>query len=391
MKKRLPKPLIIVLLVLLACLLAGGAAVVYFQLEIDTSPLKSAPIYVSREMVEAIIEEYNQTHGGEGALELSFFSEMIEEGIPPNIYEFDITGEVRGATRGLVFPDNCSVAWDATLTGTAPDGEALVKSPYHFNLWRGEIESGGLAVETGEFSMQEGTRLTAPQAVYAHQISASEIRSCVNLSGGELRGDVRIVPVPYDEDGWMAGGNFWMLGGTFYGAVNSERMTLEDGAVAYAFNLDVEEIDLRGGALHLYDEGTIRCTIFRIESSAEADCLNRLRDCILVECHQKEDSNTWPDYDMEDWTAIGDAYLDSFYSNGEVTRLIIPEGNSLTLREASVLGGGTVVIDGMLAVQEKLYADMEDAVFIGKNAAAFLAQAPLHEMVKTSDGWKSKQ
>ena len=98
--------------------------------------------------LQAIVEEYNATHGGTGALEVEEQDPICVDPVDFPGYcanQYVITGEVRGATKGIAFPEHLSVDWRATLMGET-NGEPMLKSPY-YSVISGEIRTNGLAIE----------------------------------------------------------------------------------------------------------------------------------------------------------------------------------------------------------------------------------------------------
>jgi len=169
--------------------------------------------------VQAIIEEYNATHGGTGALSVSY---ELRRGYDSALV---ITGEVTGATKSLELPEIQYVRydWKATLTGET-SGEALL-IVRRVSFTGGELKTSGLAVE----------------GIY------------VSINGGTVAGDIRTIR---DVDGH--GGNVEIYEGAFIGAIVCSIFGLSGNAVVNVTALSAEIVRIQDKAhLHFMENAAV--------------------------------------------------------------------------------------------------------------------------------------
>ena len=115
----------------------------------------------------AVIEAYNQTHGGIGELAAE------ESGS-----EIIITGEVIGATKGISLPH--MVVWKAKLSGDTA-GEALIKGSVNV-MYGAEIFTDGRAIE-GQEILVDGGVVFGAEAIYSPG-------GTVRITGGIVEGNI---------------------------------------------------------------------------------------------------------------------------------------------------------------------------------------------------------
>jgi len=296
--------------------------------------------------IQAVLEEYNNTHGGTGTLEIS-------TSIYANYYA--VIGEVRGTTKGIVFPDGKYwIDWCATLTGTT-FGEPLIKIP-RIDVQSGEIEANGCAIECDLASVYGGS-ITAGEAIYAHSVEFGGI----SISGGTIRGNLRLDYMPKDGS---VGGGMGFSGGSFTGAIESNNSVWFGGnAIVNIIALSAPYIAVSDNARITLDEnGTVRTTLVEVHTPATISFKNRLQNCLYAESKAGGWGisckwNSTIDYiDINNnsvCTVIGTVVLDDLVSQ-EGGSLIIPKGASLTLNEFSMWGD--VVLDGDLKIRGKKQA-----------------------------------
>ena len=159
--------------------------------------------------IQGIIAEYNATHGGTGAL-----SATHKPGKGTSLI-WTLTGEVTGATKGLVLPNHAYTVWKATLTGET-SGEAMLKAG-RASFSGGEIKTNGLAVEIDSAYIGQCS-ISGNVAFHGNSIL---------MSDGTVVGDIRLA-----EDADLP--DFSMSGGTFTGAVTCAKgsFSLSENAVA---------------------------------------------------------------------------------------------------------------------------------------------------------------
>jgi len=174
--------------------------------------------------VLAIIEEYNETHGGTGALSASY-----KRGKGSTLI-WDITGQVTGATKGIAFSNHSIASWDATLIGET-NGEPMLRGFTSINFLGGEIKTNGLAVESTSVLISQAS-ISGSEAIRASSIS---------ITGGTIVGDVKIVDIGFAD--------FSMSGGVFTGA-----LYCEDGSIRLSENATVNLTALSAKSVHIYDK-----------------------------------------------------------------------------------------------------------------------------------------
>lgn len=187
--------------------------------------------------VLAVIEEYNATHGGTGALSASY-----KPGKGTALI-WTITGEVTGATKGIEIPHS-NIVWQATLIGET-SGEAMLKA-VDVSVNGGEIKTNGLAVEGLSVSIDQGS-ISGSEAILAASIM---------IGGGTVVGDARAVNGAMYAD-------FIMFGGTFTGAVYCEdgHVSLSENAVANVTALSAKNIIIYDKAqLHFIENAAATIT-----------------------------------------------------------------------------------------------------------------------------------
>ena len=129
-------------------------------------PAAAAPAEVYTATL-AVIEAYNETHGGIGELAAA------ESG-----NEIIVTGEVMGATKGIVLPHR--VIWKAKLSGDIA-GEALIKGSVKV-IYGAEVFTDGRAIE-GQEILVDGGVVFGAEAIYAPG-------GIVRITGGIVEGNI---------------------------------------------------------------------------------------------------------------------------------------------------------------------------------------------------------
>jgi len=289
--------------------------------------------------VIAAVEEFNRTHGGTGALIVTF-------GYDDNGFEaMVITGEVTGATRGLALPFN--VVWQAKLSGDPVGGEALINGSLVI-MPGAEITTSGRAIETYGVRMAGGT-ITAAEAIYALDDGFG-----VAIQDGVVNGDINFVHT--------------ISGGTINGSFAAHRIaggTINAPALS-AFNHLTIEGDARVSAECVVG---LENTVTSIAPTAAVDFEDRLNNFIRN--------------DNPDLTIVGNVTLSrelfvcscivipgqSFWSN-RIT--YIPVGSTLTVTNpvAFQLKGNntTLIIDGTLNLPANFDFSNWNGVVMGDNA-----------------------
>jgi len=176
--------------------------------------------------VLAIIEEYNATHGGTGALSASYKPERT-------YYRWTITGEVIGATKGIAFSNRSAANWNATLIGET-QGEPMLKGFSSISILGGEIKTNGLAVESIMVSISQGS-ISGNEAIRA---------SSILINGGTVIGNANVVTI--------GAANFIASGGIFTG-----RICCEDGSVYLSENAVVNVAALSAKSVLISDEAQL--------------------------------------------------------------------------------------------------------------------------------------
>jgi len=312
-------------------------------------------------VVSAAIKEFNQTHGGTGALE--FVWDRYYWGSADGVFrriDITVSGEVRDAAKGLELPERCNVTWNATLAGST-GGEPMLKNPYGV-LLVGGIHTNGTAVESN--CVDVVGLISGAQAIHIRTFDYNQLSGGITLyRGSTVSGDLRC-------DNYST---IHVWGGTFTGSVYSNGYVyIDDDSVVNLTHLTAHSIYLRDTPkVVLAGNGAVNVKIFNIMEPATIDFEDRLQNCILVKSKPIGSFITGQgEYvlDYEVWTVRGNVILDTYISIEQKGCLMIPEGAKLTVTGLQIWGG-KVIVDGELVIldHKKIYAD-ENASIAGKNA-----------------------
>ena len=277
----------------------------------------------------ATIEEFNEIHGGQGAL----IAEVVVCDMSGR-QSVVVTGEVTGATSGLTLHDWTEVTWRATLHGNALDGEPLIRAGSIMVEDGAEIVTDGVAIESGgHFVAIGGGVITAATAICAWAI--------LSIFGGVINGDVRwrqaheVDPahVWFHITGGEINGSIFGAPDAIYGgvinasAIHASALVIRDYAQVF--------VDCVAGLEH---------AMVSVEMTATENFTDRLMNWIQLDADAVVHGHVVRRDLSESVTNWG----------GWSMQLIIPQDTSLTLGQLR-LNGGTIVIDGELILPEDHY------------------------------------
>ncbi len=317
--------------------------------------------------IHALVQEYNQTHGGVGELKVTVYPDSEING--HDIYVCHITGEIRGATKGIVFLEDCGVFWAATLTGTN-NGEAMVASPYRVVV-SGTIETTGIAVESPSIYVY------LPSAYLPGEISYVMGDLIVRDFGNDN-------DLSFDMDGGVVDGDLLaetadmvrMRGGTINGSIFVSELVMEGNATINATQFVSPYTHLQGNArLNLLLAKTVRTRIIKVESPAMINAERKLNNCILVTSQPIDYVMVSDDeciLEKETWTVIGNVDLGATLRLDKTTScLVVPQGMKLTVTNLYAECGKIVVDGELVIIGNKIIGS--DVKVTGRNAQALLS------------------
>jgi len=136
----------------------------------------------------AAIEEFNQTHGGQGKL-----SATVHLFIGTDIPYIIITGQITQATKGLRL-GIIEVHWKAKISGETMNGEALIEGRAISVMDGAEIKTGGIAIDSSEYLVIQGGVVEGTLRFYNLYLLGGAVKAPSLIPGYAGAGEIRLGP-----------------------------------------------------------------------------------------------------------------------------------------------------------------------------------------------------